>query len=117
MLRLDEAYIIVTGRDSGFFEAESRRLVPVAGPLEGRVAFVTGGGGGLAEGICARLAADGASVAVVDVSREKAERVAGLAEAKGSSAIALEVDVSDRSSVEATVAEVAREPLDRKSVV
>lgn len=107
LLRSDGAYIIVTGRDSGFFEAESRRLVPVAGPLEGRVAFVTGGGGGLAEGICARLAADGASVAAVDVSREKAERVARLAEANG--AIALEVDVSDRNSVEAAVADVARE--------
>jgi 3-oxoacyl-[acyl-carrier protein] reductase len=81
----------------------------VAGPLEGRVACVTGGGGGLAEGICARLAADGASIAAVDVSREKAERVAGLAEANGARAIALEVDVSDRNSVEATVAEVARE--------
>jgi 3-oxoacyl-[acyl-carrier protein] reductase len=107
LLRSDGAYIIVTGRDSGFFEAESRRLVPVAGSLEGRVAFVTGGGGGLAEGICARLAADGASVAAVDVSREKAERVARLAEANG--AIALEVDVSDWNSVEAAVADVARE--------
>ncbi|MBA2713426.1 MAG: SDR family oxidoreductase [Rubrobacteraceae bacterium] len=81
----------------------------MADPLEGRVALVTGGGGGLAEGICTRLAADGASIAAVDVSREKAERVAGLAEANGASAIALEVDVSDRSSVEATVAGVARE--------
>ena len=109
LLRSDGTYIIVTGRGSGFFEAGSRRLVPVAGPLEGRVAFVTGGGGGLAEGICASLAADGASVAAVDVSREKAERVAGLAEASGARAIALGVDVSDKSSVEAAVVDVARE--------
>lgn len=34
----------------------------MAGPLEGRVAIVTGGGGGLAEGICARLARDGAAI-------------------------------------------------------
>src|SRR4028118_684043 len=49
----------------------------VGGRLEGRVAVVTGGGGGLAEGICARLARDGAAVACADVSQEKAERVAG----------------------------------------
>ena len=51
-------------------------MVFVAGPLEGRIAIVTGGGGGLAEGICARLAADGAAIAAVDISSEKAERVA-----------------------------------------
>ena len=57
-------------------------MVFVAGPLEGRVAIVTGGGGGLAEGICARLASDGAAIAAVDVSREKAERVADQVRAK-----------------------------------
>ena len=58
----------------------------MAGLLEGRVAIVTGGGGGLAEGICARLASDGAAIAAVDVSREKAERVADQVRANGTSA-------------------------------
>ena len=80
----------------------------MAGPLEGRVAIVTGGGGGLAEGICARLASDGAAIAAVDVSGEKAERVAGQAKAAGASAVAVEADVSDRRSVEAMADEVAR---------
>jgi 3-oxoacyl-[acyl-carrier protein] reductase len=70
----------------------------VAGSLEGRVAVVTGGGGGLAEGICAKLAASGAAVAAVDRSLEKAERVAELASNSGR-CIALEADVSDKSSV------------------
>jgi 3-oxoacyl-[acyl-carrier protein] reductase len=83
-------------------------LVFVAGPLEGRVAIVTGGGGGLAEGICARLASDGAAVAAVDVSREKAERVADQVRASGSRSVAVEADVSDRRSVETMVDEVAR---------
>ena len=50
----------------------------MAGPLEGRVAIVTGGGGGLAEGICARLASNGAAIAAVDAidnaARHKANR-------------------------------------------
>jgi len=83
-------------------------LVFVAGPLVGRVAIVPGGGGGLAEGICARLASDGAAVAAVDVSREKAERVADQVRADGSRSVAVEADVSDRRSVETMVDEVAR---------
>jgi meso-butanediol dehydrogenase/(S,S)-butanediol dehydrogenase/diacetyl reductase len=82
-------------------------LVFVAGPLEGRVAIVTGGGGGLAEGICARLASDGAAIAAVDVSREKAERVADQVRANGASVVAVEADVSDRRSVGAMAEEVA----------
>src|SRR5215211_9221716 len=87
----------------------SGRLVVVAGPLEGRVAMGTGGGGGLAEGICARLARDGAAVAAVDISREKAEKVATQVRAAGGRALALQADVSEASSVEAMADEVARE--------
>ncbi|MEW6635481.1 MAG: glucose 1-dehydrogenase [Actinomycetota bacterium] len=81
----------------------------MAGPLEGRVAIVTGGGGGLAEGICGRLAAAGASVAAVDVSREKAERVAKMASQNGARCLPFEADVSDRASVEAMVEGVVGE--------
>jgi len=70
---------------------------------------VTGGGGGLAEGICARLARDGAAVAAVDISREKAEKVATQVRAAGGRALALQADVSEASSVEAMADEVARE--------
>ena len=81
----------------------------MAGRLEGRVAVVTGGGGGLAEGICARLARDGAAVACADVSPEKAERVAGQVAASGGRSLAVEVDVSDKGSVDAMVGRVAEE--------
>jgi 3-oxoacyl-[acyl-carrier protein] reductase len=86
-----------------------REVRRVAGSLEGRVAVVTGGGGGLAEGICARLTASGAAVAAVDQSREKAERVAQLASSDGGRCIALGADVSDRASVEAMAARVVSE--------
>jgi 3-oxoacyl-[acyl-carrier protein] reductase len=79
----------------------------VAGSLEGRVAIVTGGGGGLAEGICATLAASGAAVAAVDRTLEKAERVVQLA--SSGRCIALEADVSDKASVDAMAQKVISE--------
>ena len=67
--------------------------------LEGKVAIVTGGGGGLGAGYCRALAAEGASVIVADIAergaKEIAEEVGGLA---------VQVDVSDPSSVRNMVA-------------
>jgi 3-oxoacyl-[acyl-carrier protein] reductase len=77
--------------------------------LEDRVAIVTGGGGGLGEGICGSLAAAGAAVAAVDVAREDAERVAEQVSSNGARCIALEADVSDRRSTEAMVEKVVGE--------
>jgi 3-oxoacyl-[acyl-carrier protein] reductase len=77
--------------------------------LEDRVAIVTGGGGGLGEGICGTLAAAGAAVAAVDVAREEAERVAEQVSSSGARCIALEADVSDRRSTEAMVEKVEDE--------
>ena len=81
----------------------------MAGPLEGRVAVVTGGGGGLAEGICAKLTQAGAAVACVDVTREKAQRVAEPLASGGARTLAVGADVSDRGSVEAMAGEVVGE--------
>ncbi len=45
--------------------------------FEGRVALVTGGGSGIGEATCRRLAAEGAKVVVVDIDEASAQRVAG----------------------------------------
>jgi NAD(P)-dependent dehydrogenase (short-subunit alcohol dehydrogenase family) len=73
------------------------------GPLTGRVALVTGGGGGLGEALCRALAGSGARVAVADVRREAAERVAS---ALGDAAVALPLDVTDERAAAHAVHEV-----------
>ncbi len=81
----------------------------MAGSLEGRVAIVTGGGGGLGEGICHSLAAAGAHVAAVDVARGEAERVAEQVSSTGARSIALEADISDLPGTQAMVENVVEE--------
>lgn len=78
--------------------------------LDGKVAAVTGGGAGIGAAICKRLRADGARVAVLDVSTAGAERVL----AAGDGALAVKVDVSDSTAVDAAVAYVEQElgPID-----
>jgi 3-oxoacyl-[acyl-carrier protein] reductase len=75
--------------------------------LAGRVALVTGAGGGLAEGICTSLAAVGAAVVCVDVDEAKAQARADRLRAAGATASVVACDVSDRGAVEAAVAAAA----------
>jgi NAD(P)-dependent dehydrogenase (short-subunit alcohol dehydrogenase family) len=77
--------------------------------LDGRVSIVTGGGGGLGEGICPALAGAGAAVAVVGRTREKLERVAAAVNDAGGRAIAVEADIADPSSVAAMTERVVSE--------
>jgi 3-oxoacyl-[acyl-carrier protein] reductase len=52
-------------------------------PLDGKVAVVTGGGQGIGEAICRRLASAGARVVVFDRDQSRAETVAGTLGALG----------------------------------
>jgi NAD(P)-dependent dehydrogenase (short-subunit alcohol dehydrogenase family) len=65
----------------------------------GRVAIVTGAASGIGRATAARLAAEGAAVAVLDVVPDKAEETVASIVAGGGEAAAFRVDVRDRSQI------------------
>ena len=74
--------------------------------LEGKVVLVTGAGSGIGEACAHRAAAGGARVAVVDITREAAERVASEI---GGDARAIVADVAEEGSVADMVATVVEQ--------
>lgn len=66
-----------------------------------RTVVVTGGGAGIGRATALRLGRDGRAVAVWDLDRHNAERVASEIRDGGGRAIAVDCDVSDRGSVDA----------------
>jgi NAD(P)-dependent dehydrogenase (short-subunit alcohol dehydrogenase family) len=71
--------------------------------LTGKIAFVTGAGGGIGRSICERFLAEGALVAAADIALDQAESAVSRWLAEGH-AIALHCDVSDTASVRDAIA-------------
>lgn len=69
--------------------------------LSGKTAVVTGGGGVLCSGFSKTLAKAGAAVAVCDLRLDAAEKVAEEIRSFGGNAVAVEMNVLDKKSVEA----------------
>jgi len=76
--------------------------------LDGQVAFVPGGYGGLGSAICAALAAAGAQVVIAGRSLAKAGALAAALRAAGHAADALAADAATVDSLRAAVDETAR---------
>ncbi|AMM22542.1 2-hydroxycyclohexanecarboxyl-CoA dehydrogenase [Frondihabitans sp. PAMC 28766] len=77
--------------------------------MSNRVAFVTGGGSGIGQGICVALGVAGFRVAVADLNVEAATATAqGITDA-GGTAIPVSANVTDTASVKAGVAAVEAE--------
>ena len=78
--------------------------------IEGAVAFVTGGSGGLGNIVAAALARDGADVAIgYRAGRERAEKAAEAVTAAGRKAALIRLDQTDGASIDAAVADVIRQ--------
>ena len=78
--------------------------------LQDRIALVTGGAQGLGAAICTRLASEGCHIVVADVNEEKAIQTAqSIASIANRHAIAIKVDVSDETQVEAMVNRTVQE--------
>jgi meso-butanediol dehydrogenase/(S,S)-butanediol dehydrogenase/diacetyl reductase len=74
--------------------------------FKNKTAVSSGGGAGIGEGIARCLAADGANIAVVDVHRANAERVAEGVRAMGRKAEPFVADVTDSHGVDWVVQEL-----------
>jgi NAD(P)-dependent dehydrogenase (short-subunit alcohol dehydrogenase family) len=75
--------------------------------LDGRVAVVTGGAGGIGAETVRIMTERGARVAIADISLERAEALARHMVARGADVIALGVDLSDEASIQAMIATTA----------
>ena len=72
--------------------------------LQGKVAIVTGSGHGLGAETARVLASQGAKVAVADIELDAARSVAAEIEAQGGQALAVGVDLTSESEIQAMVA-------------
>src|SRR5689334_18532535 len=81
----------------------------VEGVLQGRVAFVTGGGTGITGGVARAFAEAGAQVALVSRKLEHLEPAAQYINENGGEAIAVVADVRDATQVESAIAKTVEQ--------
>ncbi len=77
--------------------------------LSGKVAVITGGAGGLGREVACGLAEFGAGVVIADQDRQALTEVENRLEGLGRRALALELDVTDRGSVERAADKVVQQ--------
>lgn len=73
--------------------------------LDGKVAFITGAGSGIGRGIAERLAAEGASICIVDVDVSGAEETANLVGQHGRTAHVIKANVAAEAHMQRAAAE------------
>ena len=73
--------------------------------LQGKVAFITGGGSGIGAAAGKLLAQEGAKVALISRTKDELEQIVGEIEGAGGQALALEADISDGAALRAAIDE------------
>ena len=86
------------------------------GPLEGKVAIVTGGGRGIGAAVGARLADDGAAVVVSGRDGDRLQRMVKDLEAQGHAALGIVADVVSRDDCDRLVS-AARQQFGRVDIL
>lgn len=81
----------------------------MAGKLEGKVAVITGAGGGIGRAGAVAFTGEGAAVVVAEIDAERGEETVRLAREIGGRATFVQTDVTQPEAVEAAVAAALRE--------
>jgi NAD(P)-dependent dehydrogenase (short-subunit alcohol dehydrogenase family) len=79
------------------------------GRLDGQVAFVTGGGGGIGRGIALRLSEAGAAVAVFDIIPERCTETVETISGCGGTALALPGDAMDAEALRSAIGQTDKQ--------
>ena len=74
--------------------------------LQGKIALIAGGGGGIGRAVALALAHEGARTAVADIVQDNAEKVSGEVKALGMEAMACQVDLTKKADVDRMVGEI-----------
>ena len=77
--------------------------------LNGKVAVVTGGGGGCGKAYCLALAGEGARVVAADINGESAQKTADEIKSKEGTALAFKVDITRWEDVSSMVEKIIEE--------